>query len=591
MAVRQRIGSRLATPWKKRRGTSALPGRALRFEALEDRQMLATITVTSLADDLTVNNQVTLREAIQAAELDTSVDGSAAGSGADTIEFHPSLGGTINLSTIVPTAAGPSALAITTPITIRGNTDGITIARHDAAPEMRLFHVATTGSLKLESLMLTGGVARGAAGTAILPNGGDGLGGAIYNEGTLQIVASALYGNQAHGGAAFVGGAVGVGRGGAVANLSGSTTIDNATLSGNAAYGQSGSPGPAFGGGVFNRNGALSIRHSTIADNTAVAGRGVYVFGDDTAASAVLELFSSIVGYDGPLDPEHTDVAVIQDGGGMVTATAAYNLIRKSVGLPGGSLSDAPPMLGPLADNGGPTWTRALLPGSSAIDAGDPTAVAGVASVPLFDQRGTGHSRVMDGDDSGGARIDVGAFEVQGESTAPIRGDYNGDGSIDAADYTVWRDQFGRAVTPLAGADGDGSGVVDADDYSVWKSNFGRSVPAASGTSIIESGDSTAEATATDTTAVQSLAFLSLVRGDGAYRSSNVVQGADGQLSASLLFGSRALLLETLAALAVQKANADLDGISAVSNESGFESEHELQSLDELWSEWTTDLV
>ena len=63
------------------------------------------------------------------------------------------------------------------------------------------------------------------------------------------------------------------------------------------------------------------------------------------------------------------------------------------------------PLLGPLADNGGPTFTHALLPGSPAIDAGDPLAVAGSDGVPQFDQRGVPYSRVV------GGRIDMGAFE------------------------------------------------------------------------------------------------------------------------------------------------------------------------------------
>ncbi len=52
-------------------------------------------------------------------------------------------------------------------------------------------------------------------------------------------------------------------------------------------------------------------------------------------------------------------------------------------------------------------------------------------------------------------------------------GDYNGDGNVDAADYTVWRDNLGS--TSNLDADGDGSGTVDAADYTVWTSNFGDS--------------------------------------------------------------------------------------------------------------------
>ncbi len=50
-------------------------------------------------------------------------------------------------------------------------------------------------------------------------------------------------------------------------------------------------------------------------------------------------------------------------------------------------------------------------------------------------------------------------------------GDYNGDGIVDAADYTVWRDTLGS--TSDLRADGDDSGTVDAGDYTVWTSHFG----------------------------------------------------------------------------------------------------------------------
>lgn len=54
-------------------------------------------------------------------------------------------------------------------------------------------------------------------------------------------------------------------------------------------------------------------------------------------------------------------------------------------------------------------------------------------------------------------------------------GDYNSNGIVDAADYTVWRDTLGQtAGEPGAGADGSGNGIIDAADYEVWKSNFGN---------------------------------------------------------------------------------------------------------------------
>ena len=57
----------------------------------------------------------------------------------------------------------------------------------------------------------------------------------------------------------------------------------------------------------------------------------------------------------------------------------------------------------------------------------------------------------------------------------PLAGDYNGDGSVDLADYPVWRNALG---TSLAAADGDGDGEVDGDDYTIWKWSFGNSAGA-----------------------------------------------------------------------------------------------------------------
>jgi Lysyl oxidase/Dockerin type I domain len=58
-----------------------------------------------------------------------------------------------------------------------------------------------------------------------------------------------------------------------------------------------------------------------------------------------------------------------------------------------------------------------------------------------------------------------------------LPGDYNDDGIVDAADYTVWRDTLGDAVAILTtGADGDGDGQVTAADYDVWKQHFGATL-------------------------------------------------------------------------------------------------------------------
>jgi hypothetical protein len=85
-----------------------------------------------------------------------------------------------------------------------------------------------------------------------------------------------------------------------------------------------------------------------------------------------------------------------------------------------GDIRNTDPMLGPLQDNGGPTFTCALLPGSPAIDAGDPNFTSPLS----YDQRGPGYPRVVNG------RVDIGAFEVQPSSyAAQIQQPINADGS------------------------------------------------------------------------------------------------------------------------------------------------------------------
>src|SRR5262249_10129176 len=103
--------------------------------------------------------------------------------------------------------------------------------------------------------------------------------------------------------------------------------------------------------------------------------------------------------------------------GGTIANTAiftsfGYNLASDSAsGLltgPGDQIN-IDPMLGPLQANGGLTFTHALLPGSPAINAGDPT----FTPPPSYDQRGSPFHRVVNG------RIDIGSFEMQAPRATP----------------------------------------------------------------------------------------------------------------------------------------------------------------------------
>src|SRR5262249_18087318 len=127
-------------------------------------------------------------------------------------------GGTISLTTFVSLAGdagggggpGPSALLITHSDTLvidalTGLTKGITIARDSSAANFRLFDVQPTANLTLQGLTLSGGLAQGfnggsTGGAAGGGGGSAGLGGAIFNEGTLTILDSTLTGNTAQGG-------------------------------------------------------------------------------------------------------------------------------------------------------------------------------------------------------------------------------------------------------------------------------------------------------------------------------------------------------------------------------------------------------
>jgi hypothetical protein len=60
-----------------------------------------------------------------------------------------------------------------------------------------------------------------------------------------------------------------------------------------------------------------------------------------------------------------------------------------------------------------------------------------------------------------------------------LPGDFNGNGVVDAADYTNWRDTLGQTVTAGNGADINASGMIDAPDYDFWSSHFGGLVPGA----------------------------------------------------------------------------------------------------------------
>ena len=220
------------------------------------------------------------------------------------------------------------------------------------------------------------------------------FGGGAFVRRNGEIYASTISGNEAVnvGGIAFIGGA----------DVTGSVT--NSTISGNTAT--------AFMGGMYT-NVDMHIANSTIAANCAaqtqvipgyIAAIGVqgYSKAPDLQSTIVAgNTFCEAAGM--PAAPQDTPYDVGFYGVGAITG--ANNLVvTASTELPAGTLN-VDPMLGPLAENGGPTLTHALLSGSPAINAGN-----NVADIH-YDQRSSWNARVV------GVQADIGAFEVQSVGT------------------------------------------------------------------------------------------------------------------------------------------------------------------------------
>jgi hypothetical protein len=71
--------------------------------------------------------------------------------------------------------------------------------------------------------------------------------------------------------------------------------------------------------------------------------------------------------------------------------------------------------------------------------------------------------------------------------SAPLAGDYNDDGAVNAADYVVWRKSYNQVASSLP-ADGNSNGRIDDGDYTVWRSNFGRSGAAGLAATLVGEG-------------------------------------------------------------------------------------------------------
>jgi CSLREA domain-containing protein len=257
-----------------------------------------------------------------------------------------------------------------------------------------------------------GGISIGEGGSAtivnttIRDNHASQRGGGIYNKGaTVTITGSTISGNST---TEF--------DGGGIHSLAGTLNITNSTISGNHANWS--------GGGLYQHAGTTNLKNVTIANNITNVdlqegpprGNG----GGLAVAGGVVEIQMSILGGNMDLSqPDiHPDCSSLSGG----ISSKGYNLVSQADGCNwmtatgdqiGTIANPINPFIGSLANNGGPTFTHALLPGSPAIDFGTNS------TCPPVDQRG--QKRPTDGNGDGNPTCDIGAFEAPAQEMS----DYN----------------------------------------------------------------------------------------------------------------------------------------------------------------------
>jgi hypothetical protein len=380
----------VAKDFKNTLGISRLAGRIVHLASVATIAFLlagtanmqsvqaATVTVTNTND----SGAGSLRQAL----VDAS-DG-------DTIDFSITTPATITLSS--------GELLVNKSITVAGpGADLLSVNGNGAS---RLFFIGSGQTVSISGLTITNGLET------------SGYGGGIYNDhATLTVSNCAISGNSA---GSAGGGIVSDGGNHGSAIL----TINNCTISGNSA-------GAAPGGGIFSVGGnfgsaTLAINNSTVSDNlfggissTTFAGGSAILtvnnstFSDNSFANIAVQggaSASSSLTIGGTILKNGTSNN-IGNNQGTVTSLG-YNLSDNSGQgflTATGDQIDTDPLLGPLQDNGGSTFTHELLTGSPAVDMGDPN----FTPPPDYDQRGPGFPRVVNG------RIDIGAFEVQPSPT------------------------------------------------------------------------------------------------------------------------------------------------------------------------------
>ena len=452
--------------------------------------LAATLTVTTTTDEVTVNGQCSLREAIQAANTNSAVDSCGAGAGYDTIVLPA---GTYTLSLTgadvddgVDTAfvSGEQAygdLDITETVTINGAGAATTII--DGNQVDRIIQVHLYGGLTLDGVTLRnghslsqsdwGGCLRANYATvsisnSVVDNCQSALdGGAIYSKnstmtltnvevknstasdrgagiahysGSLTVSGSSFHDNTTQG---FGGGAIYIsGYYGSTPVGIADTSIDNNTARNGAIYvygstsvvnitnsSLTNNTSTAQGGALYLTSiPKVTVINSTISGNTASYGGAAYL--DSVTSSGYLHLYSCTVSGNGDTalagDVYATTLALrntilagnwgssvpnLNAGTADMLPSDGYTLIDVYTGIPGATdIVGADALLGPLAVAANGTSYHPLLPGSPAIDGGNPTGCLDANGQAMTTDQ-TGGARNDDGDNDGTARCDIGAVE------------------------------------------------------------------------------------------------------------------------------------------------------------------------------------